>query len=180
MIDLARWLVGDIARVNAHLAVHVPRAGLDGAFLNAANDAASLQLEFANGAHGLIEVNAVTSHGARFMEQRVEIAGADGALDATLYFGGDAQLVGARGDGTPPANLAVPAELWGAVDPRQTLMEQFAPLLCQQPVGARLFIDDILAGRRSTPSFYDGWQAQRVVDAALRSHERGGWVEVAE
>lgn len=34
------------------------------------------------------------------------------------------------------------------------------------------------AGQSVAPSFYDGWQAQRVIDAAVASHERAGWVEV--
>lgn len=51
--------------------------------------------------------------------------------------------------------------------------------LFRQPgMGSRSFVDAILAGQRVASSFYEGWQAQRVIDATLVSHERGGWVEV--
>ena len=51
--------------------------------------------------------------------------------------------------------------------------------LFRQPgLGSRSFVDAILAGQSVAPSFYEGWQAQRVIDAALASHERGGWGEV--
>lgn len=179
MIDLAHWLVGDITRVSAHLAVNLPRLGTDGSALSTpANDTASLLVEFAGGAHGVIEVSSVGLLGERFMEQRVTLAGAAGALDALVYFGGAGELFGVRSDGAAPKGIAVPAALWGEVAQGRPLMETFTPLFCQLPIGPRLFIDDILAGRRSTPSFYDGWRAQQVVDAALRSHETGGWVEV--
>lgn len=47
----------------------------------------------------------------------------------------------------------------------------------QPTIGSRSFVDAILAGQSVAPSFYDGWQAQRVINAARVSHERGGWVE---
>lgn len=50
MIDLARWYVGDVAKVSGHLATFVERPGADGAALEPANDAALLAAEFANGA----------------------------------------------------------------------------------------------------------------------------------
>ncbi|HMP40969.1 MAG TPA: Gfo/Idh/MocA family oxidoreductase, partial [Roseiflexaceae bacterium] len=59
MIDMARWLVGDIVKVNAQLGIHVPRTGIPGEPLEPANDTAHLLLEFANGAQGVIEVSAV-------------------------------------------------------------------------------------------------------------------------
>lgn len=51
-------------------------------------------------------------------------------------------------------------------------------LLSQPGMGSRSFVDAIVNGESVAPSFYEGWQAQRVSDAALVSHERGGWVEV--
>ena len=51
-------------------------------------------------------------------------------------------------------------------------------LLSQPGMGSRSFVDAILSGQTVAPSFYEGWQAQRVIDAALVSHKQGGWVEV--
>lgn len=45
--------------------------------------------------------------------------------------------------------------------------------------GGRSFVDAILAGQTVAPSFYEGWQTQRVIDAAIVSHERGQWVDVS-
>lgn len=54
-----------------------------------------------------------------------------------------------------------------------------APIRIGQPgMGSRSFVDAIMTGQTIAPSFYDGWQVQRVIDAALAAHERGGWVGV--
>ena len=54
-IDLARWYVGDIARVSAHLGVYGDRLGPDGQPYDRSNDSATLLLEFENGAQGTIQ-----------------------------------------------------------------------------------------------------------------------------
>ena len=47
-----------------------------------------------------------------------------------------------------------------------------------QSIADRQFIDAILEDRLVEPNFYDGLQAQRVIDAAFRSHEQGVWVSL--
>lgn len=64
------------------------------------------------------------------------------------------------------------------LDPAQPVGPQMAALFSQPGMGSRSFVDAIVSGQTVAPSFYEGWQAQRVSDAALVSHERGGWVEV--
>ena len=54
MIDLARWYVGDIAQVSGQLSSFIARPGLDGQPIDPANDAATVALQFANGAQGVI------------------------------------------------------------------------------------------------------------------------------
>ena len=42
-----------------------------------------------------------------------------------------------------------------------------------QSIGPRLFIDAILDDRPIEPSFHDGHQVQRIVEAAMESHQTG-------
>ncbi len=51
-------------------------------------------------------------------------------------------------------------------------------LFSQPEIGSRSFVDSILSGQTVASSFHEGWQTQRVIDAAIASHERGGWVVV--
>ncbi|HRJ45526.1 MAG: hypothetical protein KJZ86_01220 [Caldilineaceae bacterium] len=46
--------------------------------------------------------------------------------------------------------------------------------------GRNSFVSSILAGQTVAPSFYDGWQAQRLIDGALVSDERGAGLRYAE
>jgi predicted dehydrogenase len=70
--------------------------------------------------------------------------------------------------------LPLPESLWGAANPKQPF-----EVFLKEPAGPRAFIDAILADRPATPSFYDGWRAQAVIDAALESDRTGCWVDVA-
>ena len=45
-----------------------------------------------------------------------------------------------------------------------------------ESIGTRLFIDAIREDRPLSPSFYDGWKAQEVVEAAVESHRTGTWI----
>ena len=182
MIDLARLYVGDIARVSAHLATFYERSGPDGQGRATGNDAAILAVEFANGTHGTVQVGTVTHLAERQMEQQVILHGEAGTLEIDAAFDGPksgAQIRGARSDDAEFQVLPVPDDLWGSVDRTGSFVAQIGELFAKQPVGCRLFIDAILEDRPVSPSFYEGWKVQQVVDAALESHRSGRWVEVA-
>lgn len=44
--------------------------------------------------------------------------------------------------------------------------------------GIRYFVDCILDDRPVSPSFYDGWKTQQVIDAAIESDGLGRWIEL--
>ena len=78
MIDLARWYLGDIAKVSAHLATSVARDGADGHALDPANDSAVLNVAFRSGAQGSIHVSAVAHVGADGQQQHITLHGRGG------------------------------------------------------------------------------------------------------
>jgi predicted dehydrogenase len=178
MIDLARWYIGDIARVSAHLSTFVERPGPQSQALDPASDAATLLLEFENGAQGTIQLSAVAHVGDRGQEQHVILHGESGTLEADQTFL-EAEMRGARHEEKRFAVLSVPDHLWGDVDQGAPFIEQWLEVFRKQPVGDRLFIDAVLADRPVTPSFYEGFKAQEVMDAAIASHEKGTWVSLA-
>jgi predicted dehydrogenase len=181
MIDLARWYVGDIARVSGRLRTFVDRVGPGGQpLLEAANDAALLSAEFADGAEGTILVSAVAHVGDRGIEGRVVLHGEDGALEVEVSFQG-AEVRGARREEKQFRRLDVPEDLWGDVDRTKPYIDRLPELFAGQPVGARQFIDAIAEDRPAEPTFptfYDGLKAQEVIDAAIESHRSGRWIEV--
>lgn len=184
MIDLAHWLLGDIARVSARLVARVARPGPAGRPAAPANDLAHLLVEFEGGATGSIEASEVAEVGERFHEQRVRLYGEAGTLEADLSLSGSdlsrgevrvaAELRGARrGEGrfTP---LPVPPALEGAGG-QGALFEPFL----RQAVGDREFIDAIVLDRMPEPSFFDGLRTQAVMEAAVTAHRLARWVAVA-
>ena len=170
--------MGEITRVSAHLGVHAARPGPEGgAVLDPANDAAFLTLEFENGAQGTIEVSAMAHTGDRGQEHHLRLYGQSGTLEcvATSL---ETSLVGARQDEKRLHELPIPDERWRGVDRTQPPMAQFIEAFNVQPIADRQFIDAILEDRPVEPNFHDGLQAQRVIDAAIRSHEQSVWVSL--
>jgi predicted dehydrogenase len=181
MIDLARWYVGDIAKVSAHLATFVERSGPDDQPLDPANDAALLAIEFVNGAQGTIQVSAVAHIGDRGGEQYLTLYGEAGTLHADVLFGGvesGAVIRGTRQDEDQFQTLPIPDKLWGDVDRSGFVWAQVPRLFVKQAIGSRQFIDAILEDKPVSPNFYDGFKAQEVVDAAIESHRSGCWVSL--
>ena len=175
LIDLARWCVGDIARVSAHLATSVERHRPEGGAVDPANDAALLAVEFRDGTQGVIHASAVAYIAGGGQHQEVSLHGGGGALSVFAAIGetGRAEARGARVGEREMRPIPIPGELWGNVPPERPL-----DLLTKHSVGSRAFVDAILAGRPASPSFHDGLKAQEVIDAALASHEQGRWVAV--
>jgi predicted dehydrogenase len=176
MIDMARWLVGDIASVSALSSVFVDRPGAEGEGLEPANDSTCLLVEFDNGAQGMIHASLIAELGDRFMQQQVKLYGDGGSLEIDIqYEGAEAGVVlyVARHQDERFQRLDVPASYWGDVD-REKPFDVFT----QQPIGCRAFIDAIIENRPITPNFNDGYKAQQVIDAAMESHRSGNWVTI--
>jgi predicted dehydrogenase len=182
MIDLARWWLGDVTQVNAHLDAFVERPGVQGEPLEAACDAFFLSLIFGNGVHAVVQAGEVFQTGERYHEQQVRLYGESGTLEATLALTGtdlarqlvtmESKICGAHRDSPRFTCLPLPEQLLEpGVDPGNFL----DPFLCQS-AGARHFIDAIVADRMPSPNFCDGVAVQEVIDAALQSQLNGGWV----
>jgi predicted dehydrogenase len=161
MIHVARMLAGEIISVDAQLGTYGTRPGAQ------ANDSALLSVGFAGGAQGIIHVSAAAHVAERGMEQRIALHGSDGTLEITTTFA-EERIVGARAGDAAFAEIAVPDALWGDTD-RTDFLDMFR----KHAAGARLWIDAIRSGSAVKPDFEDGYQAQLVIDAAIRSqHER--------
>jgi predicted dehydrogenase len=193
MIDLARWLVGDVARVNAHLRMFLDRPGAGGGVLDPTNDSAMLAIEFVNGTQGVMQLSSLAYIGTCGMDQRITLHGESGTLEASTTFR-SAEIRGARASGSgelEARDTYASTEIRGERDgeegfrllpiPDRVLagVDEANPYhVISQFQGTYLFIDSILADRPVSPSFLDGLKAQEVIDAAKESHERGCWVSL--
>jgi predicted dehydrogenase len=176
MIDLARWYLGDVRRVSAHLSTFVERESADGQPLEPNSDSAQLLVEFESGAQGMIYLSALAHVGERGAEVGATLHGEGGTLEVEFTLP-SAELRGVRHDEQRIAPIPIPAHLQGTKNTTSLYGALFGGLNKPQ-AGVRLFIDAILEDRPATPNFYDGWQVQRVVDAAIESDQRRCWVSL--
>jgi predicted dehydrogenase len=172
VIDLARWFVGDITRVSAQLSSLVERPHPDGRPYVPANDTASLVVAFANGAQGTLAASVLAHQADRGQLNSVILHGSAGTLELQHTFRG-AMLHGARAEEQEIRPLSIPPDLWEGVDPASPL-----EVSLRHSVGDRAFIDAIVQDRPLTPSFYDGWKVQQVIEAAFAAHDQGCAVTV--
>jgi predicted dehydrogenase len=172
MTDLARWLVGDLAKVNAHLHMFLDRPGVDGGVLDPTNDSAMLAIQFANGAQGVMQLSSLAYIGTSDMDQRITLHGEAGTLEVRSTFT-SAEIRGARDGEEEFRLLPTPDRVLAGVD------EANPYHAISQFWGDFLFIDGILDDRPISPSFFDGLKAQEVIDVAKESHERGCWVSLS-
>ena len=172
MIDAARWLVGEIGQVHAELAVHIPRRPVltsDGHFgelrrLHRAekleisretgpvenDDVCHVLLRFANGARGSIRASRLhQEHSIRVDCERTSFR---------WEMAGDRRLM------------------------ERSTEEDYTPVEMAEPPGdgtiVTTFLNNIRRNEDEPPSFRDGLAAQLVIDAAVKSHETGGWADV--
>jgi predicted dehydrogenase len=181
MIEMARWYLGDIAKVSGQLSTFVQRPGPDGGRLVPANDAAIVSVEFVSGTQGIIQLSAVAHVGERDTIQQITLYGEKGTLDVTVNFGGSeagARIRGQRSDETTFTTLNLPESAWGDADGTQGFLPQILELFTKQPVGDRLFIDSILNDKPASPNLYDGLKVQECIDGALESYKTGRWVSL--
>ncbi|HEX5689678.1 MAG TPA: Gfo/Idh/MocA family oxidoreductase [Roseiflexaceae bacterium] len=169
MIDLARWYLGDVAEVGAHLTTFAGRTNAAGQPIATTNDAAALTLLFQNGAQAAIQLSSVVHIGDRGQEQQLILSGENGTLEVYHTFG-RAEVRGARANEQQFSQLL---SLDYPTGPDEHEMAGMLAPFLDQPIGPRLFVDAIVEGQSVAPSFYDGLKTQEIIDAAFESDRRG-------
>ena len=179
LVDLVRWLAGDFKRVCSQQAIFTkerPLADGSGKREVTVEDCALFIGELTGG--GLVSFTAnAAARGSAYQE--IRILGNDGMLRAAVdrakpdWMIGD--LWGAQGSGdTQPIpiperlteNLHLPESLRMA---REIIFANLTRLLAQ----------GIRTGKQPSPSFRDGLEAQKVLDAVEKSARAGNWMDVS-
>jgi len=189
VIDLARMLVGEIERISATTEVWIRERPLpvsastfekvEGPSKMAQvdnDDSAYFLARFANGAIGTFDISRCAP--GRKNHLALEIHGERGSIvydyeqpnEVRLYTGDDDQAIsGFR------TILIGPAQDTGALLAYPGIPVGFVDTMILQ---TRDLLSAIGGGPAMTPNFYDGWQAQIVVDAVVASADRG-WVDLS-
>jgi predicted dehydrogenase len=178
LVDLVRWIAGDFKRVCSRQVIFTKERSLAGGSGKrdvTVEDCAVFIGELAGG--GLVSFAAnAAARGSAYQE--IRILGNDGVLRAVVDRAKPDWMIG---------------ELWGAqgnndtqsVPIPETLTQRLMPA-DQRPTAReaifanliRLLAHGIRTGEQPSPSFRDGLEAQKVLDAVASSAQSGSWVSI--
>jgi predicted dehydrogenase len=175
-VDLARFLVGDVADVSGHLRTFVDERPVEGGEETRAvtvDDAYSAQVAFEDGTMGTLEASRFAN--GHKNDHTIEIDGAKGSLRFSLERLNELEVMraGARG-----------YETVLVTDPEDPYVDHWWPpghVIGWEHTFVHEnyeFLSAVADGDSYEPSFADGVAVQRVLDAIGRSDERGEWVRV--
>jgi predicted dehydrogenase len=193
VVDLARYLVGEISEVSAIVRTIVPsrplqsggfdklgasekRSGVERAPVDVDDEVVSL-LRFDNGAVGSLE--ATRNGWGRNNFLTFEIHGTKGSITFDYEKRDQLQVFFAEDPGDARGFRTVftgPAHPYGAaLWPIPALGIGYTET---KIIESHDFCEAIVSGRQPSPNFEDGYRINRVADALLASGERGQWVKV--
>jgi predicted dehydrogenase len=152
----------------------------DGAPYDAAEDSATILLEFQSGATGSLHVSAVAYEPSPFGQlQQMELHGSEGTLHAVCDWDRVQRVDGCR-QGEPAIHeLPIPDRIFDGAR-RDVVADTYKDTFRGSDVMARGFVTAIATGSPASPDFRDGLAVQRVVDAASRSAREGRRVTIDE
>ena len=173
-INFAQFLIGPMRRLVANVKNLTP---LRGGLPNDTEDWVAILADFQNGATGVLESSKLASgrnESWRSLDY-VELNGSEGTFEFTT--GKWNELIFGKVGGPGLAPLAVPREFWTwPGSPRDPGIGD--PLVTFRYDQAFEFVDAIRSQRPCVPSFVEGAEVIRVMDAALESAASGAWVSL--
>jgi len=178
---LAEHFFGEIVALSCRLGYTVPRPKLDpqGSPYPLGDDSCMLSLEFANGALGSIHCSAVCYEDSPFgQSHHMEFHGAGGTLYSNTDWDTVQVVKGARvGDGMV-RELPIPDHIWGSAR-RDTVHNTYRDIFRAEDFMLRGFLNAIRQNRESVPNLAHGARIQRLISAALHSHDTGQHVRIS-
>lgn len=180
-IYLVEWLYGPIQHVYAEFGFHVDRPDHDpdGNPYHVTEDSALLSFRFASGATGSIHVTAVCYEDTPFGQtHHMEFHGSGGTLYSFTDWDTVQEVKGAKvGEGMIKP-LPIPDHIWGAAR-RDTVHNTYRDLFRKENFMIGQFITAIVEDTTAAPNLHDGARIQRIMEAAIESHETGQRVNIS-
>jgi predicted dehydrogenase len=176
LVDLMRWCAGDFAAVASTMRNFVPERvvrGEPGRQPIAVEDGTVAIVEFASGAHGMLQTSYIAVGNYPGVELRVY--GSKGAAVARLIEeGGIAETLTFASAGSVEFE---PVTLPASVFPPGTDLHTPWPELYYRNL-VRFFVDEIVDEKSPECTFYDGAKSQEIVNAIVLAHLERRWVQI--
>ena len=178
LVDLMRWLGGDFQAVASTMKNFVPArriTGMEGRQPIQIEDATVALVEFAGGAHGMLQSSYIAV--GNYPGVEIRVYGSKAAASARLIseFGVAEQLKFATAEAVEFRDVRLDATHF---PPGTTLATPWPELYYRNLV--RHFVDEILEGRPEECTFHDGAMSQQIVDAIIAAHAGRRWVDLPQ
>ncbi|HBM52177.1 MAG TPA: oxidoreductase [Deltaproteobacteria bacterium] len=181
-IYLAQWMMGSVSALSCRLGSPIDRPDTtpDGKPFTHTDDTAMVMLEFANGAQGMIHATTICYEDSPFGQtHHMEFHGSEGTLYSVTDWDKIQRVHGAQvGEGLPH-ELPIPDDIWGKAR-RDTVHNTYRDVFRQDGHMIGDFIEGVRTGQAVRPDFAVGTDVQRILDAALLSHQEGRRVLIEE
>jgi predicted dehydrogenase len=176
LVDLMRWLGGDFKSVASTMRNFIPQRqilGTPGRQSIAIEDATVALVEFASGAHGLLQSSYIAV--GNYPGVEIRVYGSKGAATARLITesGIAEQLKFATAEAVEFRDVRLDASHF---PPGTTLATPWPELYYRNLI--RHFVDEILEGRPQECTFHDGAMSQQIIDAIIAAHAERRWVDL--
>ena len=178
---IAEWLYGNIGAVTCQFGYPIQRPSLtpDGKPYTCTEDTASLMLSFENGAQGMIHASTVAHEKNIFGQtHHMEFHGSEGTLYTVNDWDTIQKVSGAK-NGEALKELPIPDSIWGDLR-HDTVHNTYRDVFRKQGLMVGQFIDAIQASTAFLPNFHDGARIQRILDAAILSHQQERRIPVTD
>ena len=177
LVDLMRFLGGDFTAVASTMRNFVPERvvrGAEGRRYIPVEDGTVAIVEFASGAHGMLQSSYIAVGNYPGVELRVY--GSKGAAVARLIteYGVAETLHFATPDKVEFRRIEPDA---GRFAPGTDVRTPWPELYYRNLV--RHYVDEILEDRPQECTFFDGAKSQQIVDAVIKAHFERRWVDIA-
>jgi len=172
-IDLGRFLMGEVLRVNALEKVFIPERVYNSGEVRkvTADDAVISMIEFKSGAFGTLEATRVGTGYKNYL--RIEIHGSEGALFWNLEELNYVKTFKVEGRREERGWKVILVDL-----PWWPPRGHIGGWQIGHVFALKAFLEALTKDKVFEPSFYDGYQAQRVLEAIHVSNRESRWVEL--
>jgi predicted dehydrogenase len=177
LVDLMRWMGGEFSAVAATMRNFIPdRVVRDHGPQRQrilVEDGTAAVVEFASGAHGILQSSYIAV--GNYPGVEIRVYGSKGAAVARLVeeFGVAETLTFATADAVEFKRVELPAADYA---PGTSVNTPWAELYYRNLV--RHWVDEILDDRPAECTFHDGAKSQEIVDAIIAAHRERRWVSL--
>ena len=181
-IYLSVWFFGSVTHVSAELSTVIERPDLDptGQPYLQTDDFSIIILTFSNGAKGVVQATTVAHEPTPWGQSHYfDLHGSGGTLRGWTDWERTYKLYGAKSEEKQFQEIEIPEMMWDGRQ-RRDIQQMYKETFRKRGKMTGEFIEAVASGKACSPTFQDGAEIQRILEAALLSAQENRKVEIKE